>query len=137
MLRNTHIILIPLLIVCLLLTACGPASNEATNNQTPNFNQDICPYRLRNNPHCLTPHAIRVAYGIEPLIQKGFTGKGQTIVDITSFDSPTLQQDMQIFDQTFNLPPAEVKFIPPLNVPEADPEQSKDRWAQVTIQGVQ
>lgn len=136
--RSTTLrILIPLLIVCLLLTACGPANNRVTNNQTPNSNQDICPYSLSSTPHCLTPHALRVAYGIEPLTQKGFTGKGQTIIDITSFDSPTLQQDMQIFDQTFNLPPVDLQVISPLNTPEVDPEQSKDQWAQVTIQGVQ
>lgn len=86
---------------------------------------------------CLTPHALRVAYGIDSLINKGFTGKGQTIVDIVSFGSPTLQQDMQVFDQTFNLPPADIQVISPLNVPEYDPHQDKGGWAQETEMDVQ
>jgi len=53
---------------------------------------DQCPKVLTTLPHCLTPHALRVAYGVEPLIRLGYTGKGQTIVDIVSYGSPTLQQ---------------------------------------------
>ena len=84
---------------------------------------EVCPGELAKVPTCLTPHALRVAYGIEPLIEKGFTGKGQTIIDITSFDSPTLQQDLKVFDQTFHLPPVDLQVISPLNEPETDPQQ--------------
>ena len=136
MLRSTRA-LIPLLIVCLLLTACGSANNEATNNQTPMFAQDVCPDILQASSTCLTPHALRVAYGIESLIQKGFTGKGQILIDITSFDAPTLQQDMKVFDQTFNLPPVDLQVISPLHVPEVDPEQHKNLWAHATVTEVQ
>ena len=136
MLRSTRA-LIPLLIVCLLLPACGPANNQAANNQTQNFSQDVCPNALNSTPNCLTPHALRVAYGIEPLIEKGFTGKGQTIIDITSFDSPTLQQDLKVFDQTFHLPPVDLQVISPLTVPEADPHQDKETWVEVTVQEVE
>jgi subtilase family serine protease len=80
---------------------------------------------------------MRVAYGIDSLINKGFTGKGQTIVDIVSFGSPTLQQDMQVFDETFDLPPADIQVISPLNVPEYDPHHDKDGWAQETEMDVQ
>jgi len=80
---------------------------------------------------------MRVAYGIDSLIQKGFTGKGQTIVDITSFDSPALQQDMKVFDQTFNLPPVDLQVISPLNEPEADPHQDKETWVEGTVEEVQ
>ena len=48
---------------------------------------------------------MRVAYGLEALTEQGFTGKGQTVVDIVSFGSPTLQQDMDVFDRQFALPP--------------------------------
>jgi subtilase family serine protease len=50
-------------------------------------------------------------YGVESLIERGFTGKGQTVVDIVSFGCPTLQQDMDIFDRQFGLPPITVKII--------------------------
>jgi len=136
MLRSTRA-LIPLLIVCLLLTACGSSNSGATNNNNQNSAQDVCPGQAKSIPTCLTPHAMRVAYGIDSLIKKGFTGKGQTIVDITSFDSPALQQDMKVFDQTFNLPPVDLQVISPLNVPEADPHQDKETWAEGTVQEVQ
>src|ERR1700721_3892034 len=126
MLHSTRV-LIPLLIVCLLLTACGPANNEATNKtntQTQTSTPEVCPGDLTKVPTCLTPQALRVAYGINSLIQKGFTGKGQTIIDITSFDGPTLQQDMKVFDQTFHLPPVDLQVISPIKEPEADPQQA-------------
>ncbi len=139
MLRSTRA-LIPLLIVCLLLTACGPANNEATNKtntQTQTSTPEVCPGDLTKVPTCLTPHALRVAYGIDSLIQKGFTGKGQTIIDITSFDSPTLQQDMKVFDQTFHLPPVDLQVISPIKEPEADPQQDKETWVEVTVQEIE
>lgn len=57
---------------------------------------------------------MRVAYGIESLFEHGFTGKGQTVVDIVSFGSPTLQADMDAFDQQFGLPPIQIKVISPI-----------------------
>ena len=128
---------IPLLIVCLLLTACGPAKNQATNSKTQTPLMDVCPGLIKSIQTCLTPRALRVAYGIEALTQKGFTGKGQTIIDITSFDSPTLQNDMKVFDQTFNLPPVDLQVISPLNMPEADPNKDKEAWEEGTVQEVQ
>jgi subtilase family serine protease len=90
-----------------------------------------------SNPTCLTPYTLRAVYGIEPFIDKGFTGKGQTIIDITSFDSPTLQQDLKVFDQTFNLPPANVQVISPLHEPQADPDNDKKAWAIGSVQDVE
>ena len=89
------------------------------------------------SPACVTPHALSVAYGIDPLIQKGFTGKGQTIVDITSFDSPNLQKNLKVFDQTFNLPPIDVQVISPLNEPISDPNKDQQTWAQGTEREVE
>jgi subtilase family serine protease len=129
---------ISLLIVCLLLTACGPAANnQPTKSKPQTSSTDVCPGPTKAVPTCITPHALRVAYGIESLIQKGYTGKGQTIVDITSFDSPSLQNDMKVFDQTFNLPPVDLQVISPLNEPEADPNKDKETWAEGTVQEVQ
>src|SRR3989442_6563680 len=34
---------------------------------------------LTSVPGCFTPHQLRVAYGVESLIEHGFTGKGQTV----------------------------------------------------------
>ena len=128
-----------LLTTSLLLISCiaTPSRIPATSSPPPLVPTTIgkhCPDQVST---CITPHALRTAYGIDSLINKGFTGKGQTIVDIVSFGSPTLQQDMQVFDQTFNLPAADIQFISPLNVPEYDPHDDKEKWAQETEMDVQ
>src|SRR4051794_3434000 len=118
---------ISILIVFFLLIACGSADRGVGNTMTSTLSahplvsltrwvsgaaDSICPGQL---DICLTPQTMRQAYGLDSLIQRGFTGKGQTVIDVVSFGSPTLQQDMDVFDQTFNLPPIEPQVIAPLN----------------------
>src|SRR5581483_5973091 len=138
-----------LLALLVVLAACSNPVNGAggtSKNSTPaaastslpgNAAADICPAELQNARGCLTPHAMQTVYGVSSLLQRGFTGKGQTVVDIVSFGSPTLQQDMQIFDQTFGLPPVDLQIISPLHVPEYDPRGDKGGWAGETELDVQ
>jgi subtilase family serine protease len=71
-------------------------------------------------------------------LAKGDTGKGQTVVDIVSYGSPTLQQDMTAFDQQFGLPAANIQVISPLGTKPFDPN-NKDMvgWASETTLDVQ
>ena len=144
-----------LLIVLLLLTACdipgGITGNGGTPTATPHdpakamqpviSKNDICP-DLNGYPttgvYCYTPYQFRVAYGVEALTEKGFTGKGQTVVDIVSFGSPTLQQDMDAYDKQFGLPPITIQIINPLGTKPFDPS-NKDMagWAGETTLDVQ
>ena len=144
-----------LLIVLLLLTACsipgGIVGNGGTSTATPHDStkatqpiiskDDTCP-ELSGYPttgvYCYTPHQFRVAYGAEALTEKGFTGKGQTVVDIVSFGSPKLQQDMDVFDKQFGLPPINIQIINPLGTKPFDPT-NKDMagWAGETTLDVQ
>ena len=143
---SRKVFLLPIIAI-LLLSGCGTGNITNTTQGTPPQNTpfptrdaaDICPQELRSVSTCLTPHAMRLAYGIEPLIQKGFTGKGQTVIVMVSFGSPTLKQDMEVFDQTYNLPPIDLQVISPLNdsVPENDPHNDKGGWAQETELDVQ
>jgi subtilase family serine protease len=64
---------------------------------------------------------MRVAYGMESLIGRGLTGKGETVVDIVSFGSPTLQHDMDVFDQQFHLPPIKLQILSPLGTVKFNP----------------
>ena len=99
---------------------------------------DICPAPLNTNHNCYTPHALRLAYGVQSLTGRGFTGKGQTIVDIVSFGSPTLQQDMDTFDQHFGLPPIKIQVISPLGTKAFDPTNNDMvGWAGETELDVQ
>ena len=55
--------------------------------------------------HCATPADIRAAYGVDALgdpdAGTGLLGQGQTIVLVDSYGSPTAQQDLQTFHDTF------------------------------------
>jgi subtilase family serine protease len=62
---------------------------------------------------CYSPQQIRAAYSIQPLLNKGITGKGSTIVIIDAYQSPTVQQDLDTFDSTFGLASTKVNIIAP------------------------
>jgi len=153
--RTTTCIIPAFLILFLLLTACSIPGGIGSGGGTPTqashtsasatqpdpAKNDTCP-DLSGYPtagvDCYTPYQFRVAYGVEALMQKGFTGKGQTIVDIVSFGSPTLQQDMDAFDQQFGLPPIKIQIMNPLGSKPFDPS-NKDMtgWAGETTIDVQ
>src|SRR3984957_5446710 len=64
--------------------------------------------------HCLTPEQVEDAYNLPPLYRHGVTGKGETIVIVDSFGSPTIKHDLAVFDQQFGLPaPPSFKIITP------------------------
>src|SRR6266487_1200227 len=145
-LKPKILIFIVLMILCTACRPISPVTNatptpKPTIKPAPRFAQtftpdpalDTCPAPLKNNPNCYTPHALRVAYGVEALTAQGFTGKGQTIIDIVSYGSPTLQQDMDVFDQMFHLPPITIQVIAPLgSVPFNANNSQMDGWAVET-----
>jgi subtilase family serine protease len=136
-LRPLHLALVAL---ALILTACTSTSGSATATATPSATAvaQACPAELAQDPQCLTPGALRAAYGVQPLIDRRFTGKGQTIIDIVSFGSPTLQQDMDVFDKQFGLPPITIQVIAPLGTVPFDPTNvGMSGWAGETELDVQ
>jgi subtilase family serine protease len=71
----------------------------------------------------LSPIEVRHAYGFDQINNQG---EGQTIGILTSFDNPTLQSDLNTFNQTFGLPlfviekrfyPENVMPVPPASYP--------------------
>ncbi len=137
-------IVLSLLAFILLLTACSPIASNPTPTPTPvakltqkvtpiDTTADVCPPPINNNPDCYTPHSLRVAYGVEALDKQGYTGKGQTVIDIVSYGSPTLQQDMNVFDQQFHLPTANIQVLSPLGTVPFDPSNKEmSSWAVET-----
>ena len=75
---------------------------------------------------CWDPNQIRAAYDEDSLLANGITGKDSTIVIVDSFGSPTIQNDLQMFDQAFGIPdPPSFKIITPAGPPPAwDPNNS-------------
>ena len=75
---------------------------------------------------CYEPAQIRQAYDLPAVYASGVTGKGTTIVIVDSFGSPTIKNDLSVFDQTFGLPaPPSFRVIQPAGkVPAYDPGNS-------------
>ena len=48
---------------------------------------------------CLTPEQVEAAYNLGPLYARGITGKGETIVIVDAFGSPTICRDLAVFDR--------------------------------------
>lgn len=89
--------------------------------------------------HCYSPQQIRRAYGVDSLLNHGYTGKGQTIVIIDSFGSPTALSDLQTFDAAYGLPdPPSFQVLSPLGSVAFDPTNSDMvGWAEETSLDVQ
>jgi subtilase family serine protease len=88
---------------------------------------------------CYSPQEIRTAYGLNSMIDAGYIGTGQTIVLIESFGSPTLQADLQAFDQGYGLPdPPSLKVLSPLGTVPFDPTNNDQlSWAGETTLDVE
>ena len=89
---------------------------------------------------CYDPPQIQTAYNEQPLFSHGITGKGETIVIVDSFGSPTIQSDLATFDTQFGLPaPPSFKIIQPAGaVPPYDPTNSAmTGWAGETTLDVE
>ena len=76
---------------------------------------------------CYAPRALRVAYGIQPLLDRGITGRGQTVVllefpplatgsppAVTGIRVPAssdIRQDLARFDSVFGMPAARLQVV--------------------------
>jgi subtilase family serine protease len=67
--------------------------------------------------HCYTPADIYAAYGVDQVHAAGLTGKGETIVIVDSFGSPTAQNDLDFFSDTFGLPRTTIEIEHPNGAP--------------------
>jgi len=83
---------------------------------------------------CYLPAQIQQAYNLPRLYRQGVTGRGQTIVIVDSFGSPTVRRDLSRFDQAAGLPaPPSLKVIQPAGkVPPYQPTSDREGWAGET-----
>jgi subtilase family serine protease len=86
---------------------------------------------------CYSPQEMRRAYGLDRLLGAGVDGKGQTIVIIDSYGSPTIREDLKRFDRGYGLPdPPSFTVLAPLGTVPWDPNKYPDEpgWAgEVTL----
>jgi subtilase family serine protease len=83
---------------------------------------------------CYSAGQVQRAYGLPELLHHGITGRGQTIVVVDSFGSPTVRRDLRAFDAAFHLPaPPSLAVIQPAGpVPPYRPTSSREGWAGET-----
>lgn len=88
---------------------------------------------------CYDPQQIRAAYGVDSLINTGYSGAGETIVLIESYGSPTLAADLEDPPSLTVLAP--IGPIPPFDSTQPDQvgwaiETSLDvQWAHAMAPG--
>jgi subtilase family serine protease len=138
--RRQASLLALLLLLPLLLSACSMA--DILPHGTPGGApiRGVCPQESASSAfggQVYSPRQMRVAYGVESLCQQGFTGKGQTVILIESFGSPTIQADLDAYSQRFNLPLTTVDVRAPLSVRAASGTEDAKGWAVETTLDVE
>lgn len=85
---------------------------------------------------CFQPSTIRAAYGIQPVLDQGITGRGSTIVIIGAFQDPKIQSDLATFDTAWGLPPPpsfticpSASCVTPWDLPPFDPNPKGVQFA--------
>jgi subtilase family serine protease len=78
---------------------------------------------------CYGPDQIRAAYDIQPLLNAGVTGAGQTIVIVDAFQSPSLSLDLTNFDAVWGLPAANLDIVAPDGLTPFDGSRLEVGWA--------
>ena len=88
---------------------------------------------------CYSGKQIEAAYGVPALFAKGIDGKGETIVIVDSFGSPTIVNDLRKFDAGNHIPaPPSLKIIQPAGkVPKYQATPLRESWAGETTLDVE
>jgi subtilase family serine protease len=89
---------------------------------------------------CYSPPQMERAYDLPPLYQRGLTGRGRTIAIVDAYGSPTIRNDLTVFDDAFGLPaPPSFRILQPLGpVPPFDPgNPTMVSWAGETTGDVE
>jgi subtilase family serine protease len=113
-----------------VLTACGgaPSSSGGSASPEPGPGRAAATGCLGSQP-CYTPQQLRVAYGIQPLLDRGIDGRGVTVAlpeeaETGPAQTPAatdIRQDVADFDRRFALPPARIQVITTLAGSSASP----------------
>jgi subtilase family serine protease len=111
----------------MLLAAGGCSSPTPPASQSPSAGRVVS--NCLTQALCYAPRQFRQAYGIQPLLDHGINGRGQTVVllefAVTGRAAPPkvtdIRQDLADFDTRFGLPPARIQVITTLAGSSASP----------------
>jgi subtilase family serine protease len=109
-------------------------SQLASPTQPPTEAQCVASFTVP----CYDPAQLQTAYNEKPLFAHGITGRGQTIVIVDSFGSPTIKSDLATFDKQFGLPaPPSFKIIQPAGAVGPYNPSTMSNWAGETTLDVE
>jgi subtilase family serine protease len=124
--RGRILLVLTGVLAAIAIAAIGPAgaaraagSGDIDYRVTPHFVKAGSSPAAFDDPFCgalvcYSPNDLKKAYNYPASLD----GKGQTIVIVDAFGSPTIQDDLAIFDEAFGLPaPPSFKVICPLGCP--------------------
>jgi subtilase family serine protease len=145
---------------CIALAAVGISAT--TNPATADVHADLAAQQIRissgavhagaaaaaplTTQQCLTQYGvscygarqIQSAYNLRTLYSKGVTGRGQTIVIVDAFGSPTIAHDLAVFDHTYRLPaPPSLHVIQPAGSFTWQANDTDEGWAGETTLDVE
>src|SRR6201996_685057 len=113
------------------------AGDWAVQLQSPNplsTARGLATIKLR----CYSPLQDRMAYDLNPLYAGNLTGKGETIMIIDSFDSPTIRNDLSYFDRQWGLPNPTLNVFRVGKLPAFDKSSATmDGWAEEATMDVE
>ncbi|KRF31984.1 S8 family serine peptidase [Paenibacillus sp. Soil787] len=92
-----------------------PPIHIKNNGATPNYQNGFAPAQIKK------------MYGLDRL-SSTYTGAGQTIAIIDAYGSPTIVNDLQVFNTQFGLPPADLTIA----YPNGKPNKADGGWALET-----
>ncbi len=96
--------------------AAAPAATATAPAATATASPPLSDCLTLAHPTCYAPRQFRVAYGIQPLLDHGINGRGQTIVlpEIAPAATATVtdvRQDLARYDSLFGLPAARLQVL--------------------------
>lgn len=131
-----HVLSRCLCVIALILLLAGCSVKDAGLPPVCSAPMDASGFRFTSSTlHCYAPEDIRSAYGIDSLASQGLLGQGQTIIIIDPFGSPTIENDLGVFQKTFfpELPAPDFEQIFPLGKPGPSTSAAVDWSGEATL----
>jgi subtilase family serine protease len=105
-------------LACAVAVAPSGVAAAAVTCPAPSFTEPSPPTSAQcvalTGVQCYSPAQMQQAYGLKPLYRKGYNGSGRTIIIVDPYGSPTIGNDLTVFDEKTGLPaPPHFRVIAP------------------------
>jgi len=126
---RAHLLAVAVLLSVVLAAGCGGGpGSTATTVPVGSASSAAASGCLLHPGSCYAPHLFRVAYAIQPLLDKGIDGRGETVTVLSPAPPPDpsagpppgsdmppaatdIRQDLASFDSMFGLPAARIQVV--------------------------